>query len=204
MATAAFKTLDTLSPADRQLFNLFGRGETVQQPFECVHHAFEHQARINPYNIAVEDFQNTIAYAELDRQANCLANHLRSKGVAPGSRVCLLVERSILMVVGILGVLKAGAAYVPLDGNVVANKTLEHALVDSGSSLVLVQRKFIERVGSTPLLCLEDTICESPYSTHCVKPQVASTRTDSAYIIYTSGIFSCFSAIERSLISRLI
>ncbi|KAG5644217.1 hypothetical protein DXG03_008812 [Asterophora parasitica] len=178
-----------LAHIDRQLFSHFGLGEAVKPHFECVHHAFEHHARQHPYTYAVEDFEHKISYVELDRQANCLATHLRSKGIGPGARVCLLVERSILMVVGILGVLKAGAAYVPLDGNVVADKTLNHALKDSGSSLVLVLRKFIHRVGETPILCLEDTICDSPYSTHCGKPEDLATTTDSAYIIYTSGTF---------------
>ncbi|KAG5640553.1 hypothetical protein DXG03_008119 [Asterophora parasitica] len=189
MAPSVFKQdlLQNLAHSDRQLFSHFGLGESVEPRFECVHHAFEHHARQHPYTNAVEDFEHKITYFELNRQANCLATHLRSKGIGPGSRVCLLVERSILMVAGILGVLKAGAAYVPLDGNVVADKTLNHALKDSGSSLVLVLRKFIHRVGETPILCLEDTICDSPYSTHCAKPQDLATTTDSAYIIYTSG-----------------
>jgi len=79
-----------------------------------------------PDNIAVEDFGHKISYGELDRQVNCLASRLRARGVAPQNRACVLVERSVLMVVSILAVLKVGAAYI-LDGNVVANKTLEHA-----------------------------------------------------------------------------
>ncbi|RDB22102.1 Linear gramicidin synthase subunit C [Hypsizygus marmoreus] len=180
--------LQHLSESDRELFNKFGLGETIQHPFECVHHAFEHHARANPDLIAVEDFGHKITFAELDRQSSCLAGRLRARGVLPNSRVCLLVERSILMVVGILAILKAGAAYVPLDGNVVANKTLEYALKDSGSSLVLLQRKFTHRIGATPTLCLEDSICDSPFpSTHCVKPEGLAKKDDSAYIIYTSG-----------------
>ncbi|KAG6829635.1 hypothetical protein H0H92_003968 [Tricholoma furcatifolium] len=179
--------LQHLPQADRQLFTHFGLGEAVQQPYECVHHAFEHHARQHPYAYAVEDFEHKISYLELNRQANCLATHLRSKGLGPGSRVCLLVERNILLVVGILGILKAGAAYVPLDGNVVADKTLNHALKDSGSSLVLVLRKFVHRIGDTPTMVLEDTICHDPYSVHCAKPQDIATRTDSCYVIYTSG-----------------
>ncbi|RDB22261.1 Linear gramicidin synthase subunit C [Hypsizygus marmoreus] len=189
MAPKVFKQdlLQALPAADRQLFSHFGLGETVDQPFETVHQAFEHHARQHPYTIAVEDFEKKIAYAELDRQASCLAAHLRSKGVDPGSRVCLLVERSIWLVVGIMGVLKAGGAYVPLDGNVVADKTLNYALKDSGSAIALVQRKFIHRVGEMPVLCLEDTICEDPYSTHCLRPDNLATSSDSCYIIYTSG-----------------
>jgi non-ribosomal peptide synthetase component F len=189
-AKSQFKATDSLSPADRQLFNLFGLGESVKKPFDCVHHALEHHAKLNPYNIAVEDVTGEkIAYAELDRQANCLARHLREAGIVPGKRVCLLVERSIWMVVGIAGILKAGGAYVPLDGNVVSDKTLEYALKDSGSSLAVVQSKFKHRVPDLATLTLEDTLCDDQYSTHCVKPEDLATTLDSAYIIYTSGEF---------------
>jgi non-ribosomal peptide synthetase component F len=145
--------------------------------------------QVHPDNLAVEDVTgDTITYGELDRRANCLATTLRSRGVQPGSRVCLLVERSIYMVVGILGVLKAGGAYVPLDGNVVVDKTLNHALTDSGSSLALVQRKFTQRVPSMPTLCLEDAVHGTHVNTHCIRPENTSQPTDSAYIIYTSGM----------------
>ncbi|KAG6910275.1 hypothetical protein DXG01_011672 [Tephrocybe rancida] len=189
MTPTVFKQdqLQHLPQADRQLFTHFGLGEAVDQPFECIHHAFEHHARQHPYTYAVEDFEQKISYSSLNRQANCLATHLRAKGIGAGSRVCLLVERNILLVVGILAILKAGAAYVPLDGNVVADKTLNHALKDSGSSLVVVLRKFVHRVGETSAMVLEDTICDDPYSLHCQKPQDSATRTDSCYIIYTSG-----------------
>ena len=192
-AVASFFDLDWiqhLSPEDQERFNTFGRGALVDQSFQCIHHAFEYQAGMYPDNIAVEDFGHKISYGELERQANCLAGRLRARGVAPRNRVCVLVERSVFMVIGILAVLKAGATYVLLDGNVVASKTLEHALKDSESSLALVQRKFTHRVSIIPLICLEDTACDSPFpSTHCVKPEGSATRDDSAYIVYTSGMF---------------
>ncbi|KAG6852174.1 hypothetical protein C0991_002474, partial [Blastosporella zonata] len=187
---AAFKqdTIKHLSDTDKELFTKFGLGETASTPFKCVHQAFEHHASLHPESIAVEDFSHKITYAELDRQSSCLASRLRARGVLPNSRVCLLVERSIPMVIGILAILKAGAAYVPLDGNVVADKTLNHALKDSGSALVLLQRKFTHRVSAIPIVCLEDSFCESPFpSTHCVKPEDLAKTEDSAYIIYTSG-----------------
>ncbi|KAG5653702.1 hypothetical protein H0H81_011282 [Sphagnurus paluster] len=130
--------LQSLSPIGRVLFSKFGRGEIRDPPFQCIHQAFEFQARSHPDYIAVEDLHETITYAHLDRQANCLAACLRERGVFPGTRVALLVERSICMVVGILAVLKAGAAYVPLDGNVVSSSTLTHALSDSDASLVTI------------------------------------------------------------------
>ncbi|GLB38322.1 putative adenylate-forming reductase, a natural product biosynthesis enzyme that resembles non-ribosomal peptide synthetases, yet serves to modify one substrate, rather than to condense two or more building blocks [Lyophyllum shimeji] len=179
--------LDRLPPDDRGLFSSYGLGERLEPPFACVHHAFEFFALGHPDLIAVEDFQRKATYAELDRQANCLAARLRTTGVTSRARVCLLAERSIIMVVGILGVLKAGAAYVPLDGNVVSDSTLRHALNDSGAFLVLAQRKFTERVSGVLTISLEDSICDEPSASHCLKPEDLSTTSDSAYIIYTSG-----------------
>jgi non-ribosomal peptide synthetase component F len=187
-----------LSLGDKQLFNQFGLGDREKPAFDLVHVAFEHYAQLYPENIAVEDVNGQkITYQELDRQSNCLSATLHSRGVKPGSRVCLLVERSIYMVIGILGILKAGGAYVPLDGNVVADKTLNHALKDSGSSLALVQRKFLKRVESLPCLSLEDVIHETHLETHCNKPKNKSKTSDSAYIIYTSGMLTFSLAFFR-------
>ncbi|KAF8077680.1 nonribosomal peptide synthetase 12 [Lyophyllum atratum] len=179
--------LQGLSPIGRALFNKFGRGETRALPFQCVHQAFEFQARSHPDSVAVEDLHEKITYAQLDRQANCLAAHLREMGIYPGSRVGLLVERSIYMIIGILAVLKAGAAYVPLDGNVVSSSTLTHALRDCDASLVLVQDKFAERVFMTPTLSLEEFVCSHASVLECSKPEELASPDDSAYIIYTSG-----------------
>lgn len=179
--------LHELSPSDKALFVEFGVGPTVASPFQCVHHAFEFHARNQPDAIAVEDFGHTITYGELDRQANCVANHLKDNGVILDSRVCFLSERSIPMVVGIMGILKAGAAYVPLDGNIVSDSTLKHALQGSGSSVVLVLKKFAHRVEGRPILCLDDIICEDTASTHCTKPEDLSNSKHGVYVIYTSG-----------------
>lgn len=179
--------LGSLSFVDKALFFEFGIGAKHESLFQCVHHAFEFYARTQPTSVAVEEFQQTITYSDLDRQANCLASRLRSIGVDTDSRVCLLVERSILMVVGILAILKAGAAYVPLDGNIVSDSTLGHALKDSGSSVVVVLEKFAHRVHDTPTICLESSICQESTSDHCVKPRDSTTSKDGVYVIYTSG-----------------
>lgn len=179
--------LDQLSPSDQTTFFKFGVGASIAPPFECVHHAFEFHAFSQPDAIAVEDFENKITYAELDRQANCLATYLRAQGVAPDSRLCFLSERSIPMVVGILGILKAGAAYVPLDGNIVSDSTLKHALIGSESKNVLVLKKFAHRVDGYRIICVEDIICATLDVSHCIKPEDLSQTNHGAYVIYTSG-----------------
>ncbi|KAI0770264.1 nonribosomal peptide synthetase 12 [Fomes fomentarius] len=177
-------TLRHISLEEQQRFARFSFGTRQQAPFGCVHHAFEHHAAAQPNAVAVEHLDESVTYGELDRQANILANHLRSQGVRPGVRVCLLAQRSILMVVGIAAVLKAGGAYVPLDGAIVTQSTLEHVLHDSSAKLVITMKDYLHRVSGTPAFCLED-IAELPRVIS--KPEDLSARTDSIYIIYTSG-----------------
>ena len=81
----------------------------------CLHELIEAQARRTPDHVAVVFEQERLTYAELNRRADRLAHHLRGRGVAPDSIVGLFIERSVDMVVGILGILKAGAAYLPID-----------------------------------------------------------------------------------------
>ncbi|KAH9891683.1 nonribosomal peptide synthetase 12 [Cubamyces lactineus] len=180
----AVALLHPIPSEDKELFKLYSFGIRQKAPFGCIHHAFEFYAAAQPDAIAVEHLGDTITYAELNRQANVLANHLRSLGVRPGVRVCLLVQRSILMVIGIMAVLKAGGAYAPLDGAIVTQSTLEHVLHDSEAKIVLTMREYVHRVSGVPSFCLED-IGALPQVTS--KPEDLSAPTDAVYIIYTSG-----------------
>ncbi|KAJ7505315.1 nonribosomal peptide synthetase 12 [Mycena galericulata] len=183
----ACPVLDALTSADKVHFSQFGCGPTVDPPFQCVHHAFQSYAGNYPDTIAVQNALDTITYAELDRQSNCLASRLHAAHIHPGSRVCLLVERSISMVVGILGILKAGAAYVPCDGKVVTDKSLNHILKDSESKIVLTVGKFAHRVSDRPVILLDDPPCECAPDRRCPMPEYRSQPDDSVYVIYTSG-----------------
>lgn len=84
-----------------------------------------------------------------------------------------------------MAALKAGASYVPLDGNIVSSQSLDHVLDDSAADVVLVLRKFESRLTRTPTICLDDFECQC--STKCSKPADSSSAEDSAYVIYTSG-----------------
>lgn len=179
-----------LSPLDKSLFYRFGIGETIKSPFSCIHHAFEYHASLQPSALAVVNFEESITYGELDRRANCLATYLQDMGIETDSRICVLVERCIPMVVAILGVLKAGAAYIPLDGNVVSDSTLRHALEESGIEMVLTLPKFTSRVEGKHIINLEQVICASS-STHCAKPKDLATADGGAYVIFTSGESAC-------------
>lgn len=186
--------LQGLAAADKALFYQFGMGPTINVPFKTVHHAFEHHARQQPDAIAVEDFEERITYGELDRRANCLAATLRERGVTADSRLCYVTERSIPLVVGILAILKAGAAYVPLDGNIVSDSTLKTAWLGSETPLVLILKKFVHRLPNSQPIIYDDVICSSHNLEHCIKPYERASENHGCYVIYTSGmlIVYCF------------
>jgi non-ribosomal peptide synthetase component F len=98
------------------------------------------------------------------------------------------------MVVGILGILKAGAAYVPCDGKVVSDTSLEHILKDSESQVVITLEKFSHRLSKLPLplvvILLDDPPCGCSVGNVCSKPEDRSSSDDSVYVIYTSGASS--------------
>src|SRR5258708_39964079 len=82
---------------------------------KCVHELFQEQAARNPGAVAVTFEGRSLTYAQLDKRANQLARHLIKVGVTPGSLVGIALDRSLDLLVGLLGVWKAGAAYLPLD-----------------------------------------------------------------------------------------
>ncbi|KAI0269909.1 nonribosomal peptide synthetase 12 [Gloeopeniophorella convolvens] len=180
--------VNALSPQDQRLFAEFGFGQRRDPPFRCIHHAFEHHVAVRPESTAVEHLGDKLTYAELEQSANALGNRLRAMGIQPGSRVCLLAQRSIAMVVGVMAIMKAGGAYVPLDGGIVTQSTLEHVISDSGSVLILALNEFHHRVQDfgVPTLSLDDAVILGAASVHA-KPQDLSHPSDSVYIIYTSG-----------------
>ncbi|EKM49537.1 uncharacterized protein PHACADRAFT_153957 [Phanerochaete carnosa HHB-10118-sp] len=170
---------------DSSLFHRFGFGQREQPPFHCVHHAFEHHARRDAQAIAAKHLGNAITYGELDRRANALAHRLRAMGVRPGARVCLLVQRSIPMVVGIMAVLKAGGAYVPLDGGIVTDSTLAFVLENAKCTLVLTLTDYVHRVVDFPCVNLDEEM--KSQGGDFSKLEDLSSPDDSCYIIYTSG-----------------
>ena len=172
---------------DASLFYRFGFGRREQPPFGCVHHAFEHYALKDPEAIAVEHLDATITYGELDRRANALAHRLRAMGVVPGARVCLLVQRSIAMVVGIVSILKAGGTYVPLDGGIVTDSTLGFIISNAECALVLTLTDYVHRVldAGIPVINLDEEMKTGGGDP--TRVQDLSSPDDSAYIIYTSG-----------------
>ncbi|OAF58720.1 hypothetical protein VC83_05144 [Pseudogymnoascus destructans] len=155
-----FHELDSLCPADRDLFHHFGHGLRVEPRFSLVHQAFEDVVDTRPSLVAAEHDGNTVTYHELERLSNVLANNLIQSGLEPRQRVCLVLQRSIDMVVAILAVIKCGCQYVPLDGGVVPDNVMSHIFEDTQAQFVLCLAKFHHKVqhcaGSTTTIVVLD------------------------------------------------
>lgn len=145
----------------------------------------ERQVAESPDAVAVVYGQEAVTYRELNARANRLANRLRDEGAGPDVLVGLCVERSIAMVVALLGIVKSGAAYLPLDPLLPVDR-LRYMIEDSGVRFVVTQRRL--RGGLPEFVGAVVMIDEEPGHTSLDDaPQVAVTPEHLAYVIYTSG-----------------
>lgn len=171
----------------RQILADWNDTDTARAAHVYVHHAVEKQARDRAAAIAVSSQGRQLGYAELNRKANQLAHFLRKQGVGPDSIVALCAERSPEMIVAILGIIKAGAAYVPLDP-AYPRERLAFMLEDTQAPILLTQKHLV--AGLPPhqarVVCLDsdwDTIARE----NDTDPGVQLSPDNLVYIIYTSG-----------------
>ncbi len=161
-----------------------GAGTHLQQTIATL---FEKQVKRTPLRVAVEYDGIGLSYHELNRRSNQLAHYLREIGIQDGDRVGICVERSLQMIAGLLGILKAGAAYTPLDPNY-PQERLEYMAQNAGLKVLLIQEDLAQKVAlpGVRLLVFEkeqSKIEEQPEE----KPVSQATSDYPAYIIYTSG-----------------
>ncbi|HEY0603314.1 MAG TPA: SDR family NAD(P)-dependent oxidoreductase, partial [Herpetosiphonaceae bacterium] len=151
----------------------------------CLHELIEEQARRTPDAIAVTFEAAQLTYAELNARSNRLARYLRALGVTLESRVAIFMERSLELPVALLAVLKAGAAYVPIDPGY-PEERIQFMLADAQTPVVLTQQRLRERLPDTDAqilaLDLDDCFQERDESVDS-----GVTPDNIAYIIYTSG-----------------
>ncbi|MFN6569386.1 amino acid adenylation domain-containing protein, partial [Dendronalium sp. ChiSLP03b] len=181
------RQLPLLTPAEQQQLLEWNDTQVEYSQIQIIHQLFEAQVERTPDAIAAVFEERQLTYRELNARANQLAHYLQTLGVKPEVLVGICVERSLEMAVGILGILKAGAAYVPLDPQL-PQERLSFMLNDSQVKVLLTQQHLVTKLTEhqTVVVCLDSdwqVISQSTEENLCSDVQPSNL----AYVIYTSG-----------------
>nr|WP_253900126.1 non-ribosomal peptide synthetase [Corallococcus carmarthensis] len=180
--------LPMLTAAERREMLVEWNATRAPFPEACMHSLFEEQVRRAPEAVAAVFEGAQLTYAQLDARANQLAHALRRRGVGPEVRVALSVERSLDIVIGLLGILKAGGAWVPVDP-LLPRERLAFMLEDSAAQVLVTQQPLVDRFPETlhaRALCL-DTARDALAAEQTDAPVTGVTPANMAYLLYTSG-----------------
>jgi amino acid adenylation domain-containing protein len=170
----------------RQLFANGGRRHFEPSSAHCVHRLFEVQAEHTPDAVAVVLGGQSLTYRELTERSNKLAHELRARGVGPDVLVGIGLRRSPELAVGLLGILKAGGAFVTLDPSYPRGR-LANMLEDSQVRVLLTQEHLEEQWPALPAVIHLDADWEAVGRRPSVNIDSGATRENAAYVMYTSG-----------------
>jgi len=176
-----------LSESEKQQVLRAWNDTSRDYPEQCLHSLIEKVAIRAPNRVAVEFGGHSMTYAQLNAKANRLANYLRESGVQPESYVGIFLERSLDLIIGLLAILKTGAAYVPMDPSFPAER-LAWMMEDADTSLLITRTDLVKDLSRPGMktVCL-DADCEAIEQYSGADPDVALSPSSLAYIIYTSG-----------------
>ncbi len=181
----AIKDIDMLSEKEKTLvLETWNKTESAY-PQCCIHELISQQAQKTPDRIAVQFEENTLTYKELEEKSNLLSNYISSKGIGVGDRVGVYVDPNEELLIIVLGILKAGATFVPFDMNT-PKERLEYMVEDTQLKLIIANGKLPE-VSSVKSIILKDTWNEIVHHPYRGASEQKATLDDIAYIIYTSG-----------------
>jgi non-ribosomal peptide synthetase component F len=168
-----------------------GHGPKISVSHGTVHEAFESIVDTYPAVVAAIHGTDSMTYLQLDLAANRLAHYLISSGLRPRQQVCLVVQRSMEMLIGFLAILKAGCQYVPIDGGVATDEALRHIFADTEARFILCLPRYWDRVKQCANQ--EAVIIELGMNTGAyyppTRPRIPVTSNDGVYAMYTSGMF---------------
>ena len=169
----------------------YPRDATLRQLFEC-------QAEATPDAIALDFDSETMTYAELNRRANRLARYLRSRGVGPEDRVGLYLARGMDAIIGLLAIVKAGGAYLPLDPDYPPSR-IGFMLEDAGVAVLLTSMDLEQGLpgGSAERICVDRDRSRIARES-ADNPAVTTGAASLAYVIYTSGSTGTPKGVEIS------
>lgn len=182
--------LEVVPDFDRRAIEEFNSGHAQYPAARLIHELVEAQVQLTPRVAAVVCGGESLTYEELNRKANQLARHLRERGVGSGDLVAFCIDRRVEMIVGILGILKAGAGYVPLDPIYPVQRLAR--IIEDAEPRLLLTHGFVRHV--LPQMTVETIAIDEDWS------RIAQNQTDNlpaasiglrsdnlAYVIYTSG-----------------
>ncbi len=185
--TVEVEQLPVLGDDDRRLCEAFRAGPSQPESGECFNDLFEAQTARTPQRPALAFAGRVLTYAEVNARANQLAHLLGKHGVSSDTSVGLCVERSAEMIIGLLGILKAGAAYVPLLADH-PKARIAHQLAEVGAPAVVTLEKHLDDLPefSGAVLCLDrdQALLDAQAKSN---PERRPNGDSLAYIIYTSG-----------------
>lgn len=172
----------------QQLIYQFNNTQTEFPQNQLIHQLFEQQVKINPNHIAVVYENQQLTYKELNTRANQVADYLQKNGVVAETIVAICLERSLEAIITILGVLKAGGAYLPLDPTFPTQSLLSR-LEDAQVQILLTDFSIQQQhpTLTTPVVLCLDTNTAEIANCNSENPDSKITAENLAYIIYTSG-----------------
>ncbi|MCA1567663.1 MAG: amino acid adenylation domain-containing protein [Acidobacteria bacterium] len=180
--------LPILSTRERQQLLFKWNDTAAEYPRgRCIHELFEAQVERTPDSVALVFDQEEVTYRELNRRSNQLAHYLKTVGVDAGTRVGICVERSVEMVISLLAVLKAGAAYVPLDMHV-PRQRLAFMIEDASLAALLTEERLREKLpenGARAISLDTERAAIERRSGENLSDDLTSESP--AYVLYTSG-----------------
>jgi amino acid adenylation domain-containing protein len=195
-------TLSLINETERQqVLELFNRTQELEISLDgpstahtTLPELFEQQVARTPEAIALVSGEEQLSYSELDARANQLTRHLLAQGVRTEDVVAILLDRSVGMIVSMLAVLKAGAAYLPMDPSY-PRERLSFMLTDSGASALISTSSLLDEteLEAPQTIRLDDYVLEvmlEQYQSHAItnaEQTTALTAQNLAYLIYTSG-----------------
>jgi amino acid adenylation domain-containing protein len=180
--------LPLLSEAERHQVLVEWNNTGAEYPNLCIHQLFEAQVEQTPDAVAVVFEDKQLTYQELNSRSNQIAHHLLALGVCLDMLVGICTEPCVEMVVGLLGILKAGAAYLPLDPTY-PQQRLNWMLADSSVQVLLTQQHLIEKLQVPSIICLDTHTKQEgkPLTLSPPAPPAPPAPDNLAYVIYTSG-----------------
>ena len=179
--------VEIITPQERrELLETFNQ-TSAPYPGRCLHELLHEQATLTPSAVAVREPASTLTYAELDARANQLAHHLLELGVQAEDLVAIAVSRCAEMLIGLLGIMKAGAAYVPVDP-AYPRERQEFMLSSSGAAVLVTQEPLVDSlpIDGERVVCLDRD--RALLARHPAEPpNIDADPEQLAYTIYTSG-----------------